>query len=128
MYKHVSTAQGLLEQDGDLCIEVLKLLAETRWASRQGTAAIMTPCLDEKLGAVQAGLGDSAINEIDQLIKLAGFSLVNLCLSCHQEVGRTLIETRSVGAATTVLTRQVVGLVESRQRPPSDGCCSFNGG
>lgn len=101
MYKHVSAAQGLLEQDGDRCIEVLKLLAEAQRSGSQGIVALMALCLEEKLDAVQVGLGDSAAEEIDQLIGLADFSLLNLCLSCREEVGRSLTEMRPDGLATT---------------------------
>lgn len=104
MAEHVSAAQGLFKQDGDQCIEVLKLLEKARWAGRQGTAAIMAPCLDEKLTAVQATWGDSADEDLDQLIELAYFSLLNLCPSCRQEVGRSLTEMRPNIPATTVST------------------------
>lgn len=104
MAEHVSAAQKLLEQDGDQCIEVLKLLAKARWAGRQGSAALMAPCLDEKLGAVQATCGDLAEAELDRLIELTYFSLLNLCPSCRQEVGRSLIDKRSEGSANTAPT------------------------
>lgn len=99
MSDYVSAAEGLLEQDGDQCMGVLKLLEEARRAGSQGVVALMGACLEEKLGVVQAGLGDSTAGEIDQLIKLTNFSLLNLCLPCREEVGRSLTETKPESAA-----------------------------
>lgn len=101
MFERVSAAQGLIEQDGDRCISVLKLLVEARRAGSQGIVALMGTCFEEKLGAVQAGLGDSTAEEIDQLIGLADFSLLNLCFPCREEVGRSLTEMRPDNTAAT---------------------------
>lgn len=101
MFERVSTAQGLLEQDGDCCIDLLKLLAEASQTGSQGIVAMIGPCLEEKLDVIQTGSGDSAAEKIDQLIKLANFSLLNLCLSCREEVGRSLAELRPDHTAAT---------------------------
>lgn len=101
MFERVSAAQGLLEQDGDCCIDLLKLLAEASQAGSLGIVAMIGPCLEEKLDVIQTGPGDSAVEEIDQLIKLADFSLLNLCLSCRKEVGRSLMQMRPDNTAAT---------------------------
>jgi hypothetical protein len=101
MAEHVSAAQVLLEQDGERCIDALKFLAEAFRAGSQGIVALMGTCLEETLDIVQAGSGDLASEEIDQLIKLADYSLLNLCFPCREEVGRSLTRTRSDATSST---------------------------
>jgi len=95
MTGHTAAAQGLIEQDGDRCIDALKFLAEARRAGSQRFVALMGTCLEEKPAAVQVGSGDLAGEEIDQLIKLADYSLLNLCFPCREEVGRSLTRIKS---------------------------------
>lgn len=92
MGSHITATQDLLERADDRCIAALRQLAKARSAGNEAIAAMLGPCIGQAFGSTQEGSEVSIGREIDQLIELVNFCLVNLCSSCRQEIGQSLRE------------------------------------
>ncbi len=92
MGSHIAATQDILERADDHCIAALGQLAKASSAGNEAIAAILGPCIGQAYGAKREGPKVSIGRDIDRLIELANFCLVNLCSPCRQEIGRSLRE------------------------------------
>jgi hypothetical protein len=88
--QQIATAEQMLARH-EAVLAIVTPLLEARHAVQQAGAALLANCLSQTLAAIHSSPAEELEPAIDELARLSGLIVSQLCPACRHQVGKHLV-------------------------------------